>query len=358
MRRIIMAVSNDLATDQRVQRVAQSLTNAGFSVTLIGRKLKTSMPISFSYKTVRFSLLATRGPLFYALLNWRIFWFVLFQKFDAAVANDLDTLVGVALATKLRRRKLVYDSHELFTELPELVNRPKTKRIWQTIERIFVPKVDAAYTVCQSIANIYNSLYNKNFAVVRNVPQYINAQSPERQKNVLMYQGALNVGRGIDLMIETMRLLPNCELWIAGSGDVEQQLRAQANAQTDGGKVVFLGKLSPSELRTYTNKATIGLSLEEDLGLNYHYALPNKLFDYIQARIPVIVSNLPEMRAIVEQYKIGTVLTNRTPQALAQTVEQMLQISDTYTNNISLAASELCWQNEEKTLIDIYNQLW
>ncbi len=358
MRRIIMAVSNDLATDQRVQRVAQSLTDAGYSVTLVGRKLKNSLPVSFSYKAVRFSLLATRGPLFYALLNWRIFWFILFQKFDAAVANDLDTLVGVTLATKLRRRKLVYDSHELFTELPELVNRPKTKRIWQTIERIFVPKVDVAYTVCQSIANIYNQLYNKQFSVIRNVPTQRNAQTYERKNNVIMYQGALNVGRGIELMIETMRQLPNCELWIAGGGDVEQQLRTQAKNQTDGGKVVFLGKLPPEKLREHTAMASVGLSIEEDLGLNYHFALPNKLFDYIQAGVPVIVSNLPEMRAIVESYQIGTILTNRTPQALAQAIEQMLQASNTYASNIKLAANELCWQNEEKQLIKTYNQLW
>ena len=122
-------------------------------------------------------------------------------------------------------------------------------------------------------------------------------------------------------------------------------------------KVEFIGRLPLEKLWKYTANASIGISLEENLGLNYQYALPNKLFDYTQARIPVIISDLPEMTSIVKKYKIGKVLVERTPEKLALLIQEMLKeevVQNEYATNLELAARELCWEKEEDKLIKLF----
>ena len=356
MKRIIIAVSDDLNTDQRVLRIAGSLKAMGFDVLLLGRTTPASQPLNIEFRAKRFKLLANKGMAFYMLLNWRLFSYLLFHKFDVALANDLDTLTGVSLAARLKRRSVVYDSHEYFTELPELVGRPKKRKIWLKAEQMFVPHVFAAYTVCDSLAAIYSEKYSKPFGVVRNLP-YRKENAPSTKRNVVMYQGALNVGRGIDLMIDSMQYLPDWELWIAGGGDVEADLRQRAEASDYGQRIKFLGRLSPDKLRTVTCQAKVGLSVEEDMGLNYHYALPNKLFDYIQAGVPVVVADLPEMRKVVEDYGVGEVLTERTAEVLAQTISRVMANAAAYEPHLQQAAEQLCWENECIRLKEIYSPL-
>ncbi len=357
MKRIIITVSDDLNTDQRVLRIAGSLKAMGFDVFLLGRTTPASQPLNIDFRAKRFKLLANKGMAFYALLNWRLFCYLLFHKFDVALANDLDTLAGVSLAARLKRRPVVYDSHEYFTELPELVGRPAKRKIWLKAEQMFVPHVFAAYTVCDSLGAIYSEKYGKTFAVVRNLP-YRKADTPQAEKrNVVMYQGALNVGRGIDLMIDAMRYLPDCELWIAGAGDVEADLRQRAEASGYGQRIKFLGRLSPDKLCAVTCQAKVGLSVEEDMGLNYHYALPNKLFDYIQACVPVVVADLPEMRKVVEDYGVGEILTERSAEVLAQTIGRVMANAAAYEPRLQQAAGQLCWENESVRLKEIYSPL-
>ncbi len=357
MKRLIIAVNNDLNTDQRVLRIAGTLSANGFDVFLFGRIAPNSKSLSIGHKAVRARLMAHKGMMLYILFNWRLFWFLMSHKYDAVLSNDLDSLVGSSLASFFKHKPVVYDSHEYFTELPELVGRPFKRWIWLVAERMFLPHVKASYTVCKSLADIYSEKYGRPFGVVRNVPYSLPKPAVADRRNVVMYQGALNLGRGIELMIDAMKYLPECELVIAGSGDVEADLRKRASSQTEGGKVVFLGRLSPDELHKKTLEAKVGLSLEEDLGLNYHYALPNKLFDYIQARVPVIVADLPEMRNIVQTYKIGEVLTDRSPQNLANMIRKVMGGSGDYSDNLETASAQLCWENESAKLLDIYQCL-
>ena len=356
MKRILIAVTTDLNTDQRVLRIAGTLADNGFDVLLFGRETRESKPLIVKYPAVRCKLMANRGMMMYLLFNWRLFWFMMFHKFDVVLANDLDSLVGASLASILKHKPLVYDSHEYFTELPELVGRRFKRRVWLAAERMFLPRAAAAYTVCQSLADIYSVKYNRKFSVVRNVPYALPKPDSVPSAKIIMYQGALNFGRGIEMMISAMQYLPDYELWIAGSGTVEADLRQQAAEQEGGGKVVFWGRLAPDELRQRTQQAAVGLSIEEDLGLNYHYALPNKLFDYIQARVPVIVSELPEMQRIIDSYGVGEVLTERTPEGLAALIQKVANQRAAYAAKLDLAALELNWENESKALIEIYNR--
>lgn len=365
---IDLAVTNDLATDNRVHKMAVSLQGMGYAVRLTGRKRRNSPPLSpRSYSTRRMRLIFEKGPLFYAEFNLRLFWRLLFSGARIVVANDLDSLPACFVAAKLRRKKLVFDSHEYFTQVPELVNRPKVQAIWKRIERLLLPKVKQGITVCDSIAGLYQNEYGVAFRVVRNLPLRIpNATVPPKKKidpngqKVILYQGALNLGRGLEHAIRAMQYIEQAQLWLAGDGDLTAELQTLAQQLNLGDQVKFLGRIPLHELPDLTAQADLGLSIEEDLGLNYRFALPNKLFDYIQQHVPVLVSNLPEMKKVVENYRIGLVLDSHEPHNMARQFEQALcdtDLRNRWLSNLPRAAEELCWECEQPVLDEIFRDL-
>jgi glycosyltransferase involved in cell wall biosynthesis len=225
-----------------------------------------------------------------------------------------------------------------------------------------VPNLKHAYTVCESIAKIYGEKYGTRFQVVRNVPHSNTFTKDNSSKTIsgkiILYQGALNIGRGLEQAIRAMKYVENATLIIAGDGDIKSELEKLVAELTLYKKVKFTRRLPLEELSKLTSQADLGLSIEEDLGLNYRYALPNKLFDYIQAGVPVLVTNLPEMAAIVNHYKIGLITNSLEPKELAKTFQHALtddQIRNKWKQNLETASKELIWENEEKVLIDIFS---
>lgn len=356
---IILAVINDLAGDQRIHRIASTLSQAGYRVTVVGRLLPTSKPLSERpYQTHRFRLALHTGKLFYLLFNIRLFFWLLAQPVDIITANDLDTLLACFMASKLKRKRLIYDSHELFTEVPELIHRPASRKVWLALEQWLVPKLTTACTVNQSLARIFSEKYNVPFTAIRNVPFRKEGAPKTKGEKIILYQGALNLGRGIDLMIDSMKHLPDYRLWIVGRGDVEKVLRQQAESFPKD-QIVFHGFTPLEKLAELTAKAGIGLSLEEDMGANYHYASPNKVYDYLQARIPVIVADLPEMSALVEEYTCGLILKTqeRTAEELAAKINYIFEapgLWESFSQAAHIAAETLIWENEQQLLLDLY----
>lgn len=353
-------------TDNRVHKVAVSLQKMGFEPVLIGRLLPESHDVNRDYSTHRMKLIFRKGAMFYFEYNLRLFFYLLKSRVDVFVANDLDTLPANYLASRIKRKPLIYDSHEYFTEVPELIGRPVVRAIWKGMERILVPQVDAAYTVSDSIAEVYRDLYKVDFKVVRNMPvcseiNSLSAADPVKSDlpKIVLYQGALNQGRGIEAAIRAMLYLEGAELWLAGDGDITGELKQMVAELKLDTKVKFLGRLPLDELNGITRQADLGISLEEDLGLNYRFALPNKLFDYIQAGVPVLVSNLPEMRRIVDRYQIGTIAETHQRKELAELMKTALfdqTKRQVWKRNLQVAARELCWENEEETLRQIYSR--
>ena len=366
-KKVIISVTNDLTTDQRVDRMCTTLTNMGFEVLLTGRELKASKPLqSRAYQTKRMRLIFTKGPLFYAEYNKRIFLFLLFSKADLQVSNDLDSLPGNYLAALLRRRPLVHDNHEYFRGVPELNGRGFTQKVWKAFEDFIFPKLKTVLAVNGSIAALYNKEYGNEIHVIRNVPfskqkvSHITKTSlgiPE-EKKVILYQGAVNVDRGLEEAILAMKFIKsNALLLIVGTGDVFNSLQSFVTEHNLQNKVFFTGQIPLERLHGYTMLADIGLSIEKDVSINYHYCLPNKFMDYIQARVPVLVSPLPEMKAIVEKYDIGGFITSHEPVQLADDFDRMLSNPENirfYRKNLEKAAADLCWENEEKELIRIF----
>lgn len=365
MKKVFLSVTNDLVVDQRVHKVCNSLMNAGYDVTLIGiLKNKSSKILDRNYKTVRFPVIFKKSFLFYAEFNIKLFAYILFKKVDIVVANDLDTLLASYLASIIRKKKLVFDAHEYFTELPELEGRRFVKKIWLRIEQFILPKIKYSYTVCESIANEYKKKYDIEMKVVMNIPLSQKESNSSLLLNdkigtrkVIIYQGALNIGRGIELVIKAMKYIENYVFLIVGDGDIRDELIELAIKEQVSEKVIFTGRISFNELPKYTRRADIGISLEENLGLNYYFALPNKLFDYINAGIPVIASDLPEIKKIVLENKIGIIVEDRTPENIAKIIESIFNdpiILEIWKTNLLIINKKYKWEDQEPVLLSLF----
>jgi len=368
-KKVIVSVTNDLVTDQRMDKVCNTLAEMGFSVTLAGRRKTDSLSLAKrAYETHRMRLLFEKGPLFYAEYNLRLFFYLLTKDADLLVSNDLDTLLPNFFISRIRKYPLIYDSHEYYTETPELVNRPRVQHIWEMIEHIIFPRLTDVITVNDSIARIYEDKYKVNVKVVRNIPRLTKIPLTETRsslglpadKHIILMQGAgINIQRGAEEAVEAMQYLDDCILLIIGGGDVLEVLKEKSVVLNLVEKVVFIPKQPYNRLREYTANADIGLTIDKDTNLNYLFSLPNKLFDYIHSGLPVLASRLPEISRIVEKYDIGSFIENHDPQHIAEKIKSMLtdtQRMDEYKANALLAAQELNWQNEEKVLIEIYRK--
>lgn len=361
MTKVIICVTNDLISDQRVHKVSQSLLEKNYDVTLVGRKLKNSSNITRKYNTLRFRLLFNKGFLFYASYNIRLFFFLIFSKYKIYISNDLDTLPACYYASKIKKSKLIFDSHELFSEVPELINRKFVKNFWLKIEKKIYPKLKYCYTVCDSIANIYNQKYKTDFKVVRNIPlckNNINENSNSNNEKIILYQGSVNIGRGLKEIIDAMQFINNAILLIVGTGDIYQDLVEYTKTNKLNKKVFFKGRVKFEDLLEITRTADLGISLEQNLGLNYYYSLPNKIFDYIHSNVPILASDLPEIKNIILKYNVGELVNDFSQKNLAYQVNNLLGNNnklDEFKKNTKLAAKELCWQNEVKTILDMLN---
>lgn len=302
IKRISFTVVNDLTYDQRMQRICTCLAENGFEVTLIGRKLphSTALP-HYPFRTVRLPFFFRSGKAFYLEVQIRYFFYLLFHAYDYYGAVDLDTALPNLLVARLKGKKWVYDAHEYFTEVPEVVDRRSVKRIWELVERIIVPRADIAYTVSPGLAKLFGEKYQKTFGVVRNVP--LKSKVPVRKAAMpfILYQGALNEGRCLEFLLPAIKGLP-IHLKIAGEGDLSESLRKLYHSLELEDQVEFLGYVKPDDLKKITPQAYLGFNVLENKGLSYYYSLANKCFDYLQAEVPCLCSPFPEYLSLAEAY--------------------------------------------------------
>jgi glycosyltransferase involved in cell wall biosynthesis len=365
----IVSVTNDLSTDRRVDNTCTTLQEMGFNVLLVGRHRQFSNRLSpRSYQTHRFRLLFEKGFLFYAEYNSRLFLFLVFRKTSLLVSNDLDTLLPNYLVSFLRRIPLVYDTHEFFTGVPELTSRPGVRRVWERIEKWIFPKLKYVITVNNSISGLYKDLYGKELIVIRNVPPKRDIADQRSRKElglpedkpIILLQGAwINADRGGEEAVDAMAFLDHVLLLIIGAGDVIDVLKEKAKHPSLSCKVMFIPRLPFEQLFNYTVHADIGLTLDKDTNINYRFSLPNKLFDYIQAGVPVLASSLKEICAIIEKYSVGECIATHAPEHIALRIQHMLADKNKlqqYRENCLKAREELCWEVEKEKLAEVYSR--
>lgn len=362
MERAIVSVTNDLVTDNRVHRSCMALMEAGFVVVLVGRLLDDRTPLDRPYKCHRMRLIFRRGPFFYVEFQIRLFLFLLFRRCSLLFANDLDTLAANYLIHRLKRIPVVYDSHEYFTEVPELQGRA-AKKVWEWLEARMVPKLRYMVTVNQSIAKAYSDKYGVHPVVVRNIPMR-SVLEPlmgraelglPTDRMLLILQGAgINVGRGGEEAIMAMTHLPGFHLVIIGGGDAWERLEALVRSMQIGDRVTLVPRVPYQRLMQYTRNADLGLSLDKDLSLNYRYSLPNKLFDYLHAGIPVLVTDLPEVAGLVRSMDAGIVIEHTDPAFIAQRIKALFKDPARLAQlrgNAKFAASTLDQEQEKQALL-------
>lgn len=364
--RAIVCVTNDLSTDNRVHRTCVVLCELGYEVLLVGRELPDSPPLQRPFATKRMRLFFRKGPLFYAEYNLRLYFLLLVTRAGLLVANDLDTLLACYLAKG--KRALVYDSHEYFTEVPELQGRA-ARKAWLAIERWIFPKLKHVITVNGSIANAYRERYGVPVEVVRNIPMHKElGPLPSRSgldlpedRFILVLQGSgINVDRGGEEAVLAMQELPDALLLIIGGGDALPVLERLIKEYALEGRVRLLPRMPYERMMQYTRNADLGLSLDKDTNLNYRFSLPNKLFDYFRAHIPALVTDLPEVAGIVRKYEAGELIPRCEPAQIAASVKALMADAERRKQlrlNAIFAATELDGEREKDALKEILGRL-
>jgi glycosyltransferase involved in cell wall biosynthesis len=360
-KRIVLTVTSDPAYDQRMIRICTSLQNAGYDVLLIGRLRPNSKELPerpFRQRRIRQRI--DRGKLFYALYNLKLFIVLLFSGADCFCAIDLDTILPVYYASRIRRKPRVYDAHELFTEMEEVVTRPATHKMWLAIERYTVPHFPFGYTVNESYVREYERMYGVHYAIVRNATVLKPLTIPEKPERIILYQGAVNHGRCFPELIAAMQHV-DARLIVCGEGNFYAEAQALVKELKLEDKVIFKGYVKPEDLRTYTLNAYIGITLFVATSRSNELSLANRFFDYMHAGVPQLAMNYPEYAHINAQYEVASLLDEVTPQSVAVALNRLL-LDKTYYDRLQsgcLKAREVyCWQKEEERLLDVYQKVF
>lgn len=361
MKRIYFTVTNELTYDQRMHRICGTLAAAGYEVHLVGRKLQHSLPLSpCAYQQHRLRCWFTAGKAFYTEFNIRLFFYLLFRRMDALCSIDLDTILPGYLITRIKRIPGVYDAHELFTELKEVIARPAIHRFWLGVEKRMVPRFKAGYTVSEGIAAEFNRRYGVHYPAIRNMPLLKETRPDEYTGNVIIYQGAVNEGRGFEYLIPAMQQV-NGRLIICGDGNFMPQLKVLIQQYAVGDKTEIRGMLTPAGLIQAAASARVAVAVPDREGLNQLLALPNKFFDYIHAELPQVTVNFPEYARLNAQWEVALLLNDRSPETIAAALNLLLDDRVTYGRlraNCQKARKELNWQQEEQRLLSFYKTLF
>ena len=342
-------------------RICTSLANEGYDVTLVGRKKRNSLPLeNKSFKQKRLYCFFEKGKLFYIEYNIRLFIYLLFAKADGICAIDLDTILPCLWISSLKKVPRIYDAHELFCEMKEIASRPNIYKAWKWIEKYAVPKYKHGYTVNHVIAAAFKKLYENDFEVIRSIAMLDETKFAQPKEKFILYQGAVNEGRSFETLIPAMKFI-NSKLIICGDGNFMQQAKELCRVHQVEDKVIFKGMLSPVALQEITSRSYIGITLFEKGAKSNYYSLANRFFDYIHSGTPQICADYPLYHELNKKYDIAVLIDDLEPDSIALVANRLLDDESLWKSlheNCKTAAKELCWQNEEKTLIAFYKKIF
>jgi glycosyltransferase involved in cell wall biosynthesis len=348
--------------DQRMNRICSSLANAGYDVTLVGRRMKHSPDlVQKPFKQKRVFCFAQKGKWMYIEYNIRLLFILLFSKVDVFCAIDLDTILPNLIASKLRGKKRVYDAHELFCEMDEVRSRPRIYAIWKWIEKKCVPAFDDGYTIGDFYAKEFETLYQKKYEVVRNATVLNEAQvlPTKESPTYIYYQGAVNEGRSFETLIPAMQFV-DATLIICGHGNYFKQTKALIAQHNLHHKIEMKGYVKPSDLIAFTNNAYIGITLFSATSRSNYLSMGNRFFDYMHSCIPQICVNYPEYKKVNESFEIAVLVDDLEIKTIANAINHLLKNPKEYNRlrkNAEQCKKVYCWQQEEKKLIAFYQKL-
>jgi len=371
---------NSITNDARVHKTAKSLVAAGYEVVVTGLKKDglAENELSSGYRIIRIKLRDYKGwsssiSLFakYFEFAWKVSQRA--EKDTATIyhAFDANTLPAAWIAARRARSKLIYDARELETgrnfsasHVPGII-----RRYWALPEKLFIRQAAAIITTSQSHANELVRIYHIPAPwVVKNCPEIYSSEKSNRiheefaipnSNKIVLYQGLLTPGRGIENLFQAIQPLPQTVAVALGDGPSLEDLRYRAR-QGEWQRVYLPGKVPLKELLSYTSSADIGSVLIEDVCLSYRLSLPNKLFEYIQAGLPVIGSNLPEIARVIHEHEIGEVITPENIPDITRAISRLIDDPLHYHEiqlNVQRAAQIYNWENESKKLLQAYSSV-
>jgi glycosyltransferase involved in cell wall biosynthesis len=372
--KVVSFVLNNFTNDSRVLKEARSLQNNGYDVTVVAlhEKPLAEREQVENFQVHRIKLKTRPWPKYKPIQLIKYFEFIwkavkLYKKADILHCNDLNALPIGVLVKKFfnKNAKIVYDAHEYETEKRELAGLQKI--VNRFLELNFIKYADRVMTVSDSIANEYARLYGiEKPSLVLNCPllENVSKQNKFREslgiredQTIFLYQGGFLTGRGIGLILDAFAGIDSDKNVIVfmGSGPLERKIKAAAEKYPH---IFYHPSVSPDVLLAYTSSADFGILFYENTCLNHFYCSPNKIFEYLMAGLPVIVSNLFEMKRLVESHGFGIVANEDTTQFLRTAIDQILIMDyDQLVENVNLAKNMYNWENQEKTLLNVYTNL-
>ena len=365
---VLIIVSSDPRYDSRSTKYLRSLLESGLKAKVIG--VSTDGTHEDSDKMVRVPATLKGGKRFFLQFYQRIIPEVRNSPARILIAGDLFALPPAIInklcySTKRNPVKLVYDSKELYEELPSLKRKQSSFLFWNLVEKSSIRFVDSVITVNQSIADMLKAKWHMRPTVIMNVPEKINGPGSNTKKSLdkilLAFSGGLQQGRGLHQLINLMSLLPeNYELYFIGDGILRNELESEATLLNLSNRVHFKGKVKSTEVIGELAKAHLGIYLMENAGLCHYLALPNKLFQYIAAGLPTIVPDFPEMANIVNKFQVGTVID---PTNLREAAEKILELTHDkafymkLVENCEKATKVLNWEVEKEKFLSLVQSL-
>lgn len=376
MAHVVMLVHSDYYHDNRVVREAELLAAERYKVTVLAIETGSGDAFRSGYQngveviTCRVSAAAGKRRFISVM---RVFWHRLKSlRADIIHAHDLDTLLPAWRYARSRGIPLVYDSHELYLESTGLRGRKINRAVWAAVERMLIHRADSVITVCDSIADYLQENYKldrkpeviRNFASPPNMDAVTQADLPlqvqelrSRTPFLAIYQGVLRKGRGLELITDVIQDTANWGLVICGSGPMTDELSLKIAGHHSESRIVMTGQLPHSVLSGVTGIADAGFCYIEPISLSYRFALPNKLSEYIQAGVPVIGSDLPEIRHLIDEHQAGYICNTKEQIIQALNALENPENSARIRENLKRAAPILSWQTEGKKLAALYEKL-
>lgn len=347
--------------DSRLTNLADSLRKDNCDVSIIGFDWFENARNFTSKKNVVHKLRRRPSILFYSSFALLLIKELMKTNSDIYFAEDFFTLPIVTLFAKVRKAKLYYNSREIYAFIGGLAKRPLLQKFITSIEKFFIKYPDIVLTTGEMDSEFLEKFYGiKNMLVIRNIPLY---QQPIQKVNlremygigeqnlILLYQGIITQGRGISFILEALQKLPDVYFIILGDGQKKEYYKQMAIRYKVDERVIFVGQIDQRELIDYTTAADVGLSLIENISVSYYHALPNKLFEYIMAGLPVLSSDLPQMKKIVDNYKVGECIELKSADEIVDVINRWSknpQVLESFKSNCAIAAKELNWQEEYK----------
>jgi len=364
-----MLVHSDYLHDNRVKREAETLVKHGLKVTCacigthIPERLNDVDLVSYVPKNKKGKLLFLEVIRFFGKAINK-------GGYDYIHAHDLDALLAAILYLRKKETKVIYDSHEYYTESAGLGSRRLTRFVWKLIERYCIVRAHHVITVNDSIASLLQASYklNRTPTVVRNftdlkpagditeanISQAFRLQ--EQCEILLLYHGTIREGRGLDLLFDLIRKNKRYGAIICGNGHLHDHYQQLAEKYDINGRLLFTGYINSAEFLKLAGIADIGYCYIEPIVTSYYFSLPNKLSEYAQAGLPIVASDLPEITKIVNEYKLGAIIPPglQSSRELESAVMDILESLDQYKLNAQSSRTVLSWKSECNQLLNVY----